>query len=347
MERFVSRIYPSDRRGNREVDQLLVQEGIRRDGNLDYTCGIWDENDRLIATGSCYANTLRCLAVSSAHRGEGLLNQVMGHLLNVQMERGNSHVFLYTKPASAGFMEDLGFYEIARVADRLVFMENRRDGFAGYLAGLVRERPSEEDAAGIVMNANPFTLGHLHLVERAAAENGAVHLFVLSEEAGPIPFSVRRRLVRQGVAHLPNVICHDAGSYIISSATFPSYFLRDGEAAILTQAELDLTVFGQIARALGIRRRYVGQEPASLVTGLYNQVMARTLPELGIQCVQIPRLEAAGRPISASTVRQAIHDGRLEEVRDMLPESTYAFLAGDQGAAVRSAIQGAADVIHY
>lgn len=346
MDRFVSPIYPSNRRGNREVDLLLEREGIRRDGNLDYTCGIWDENDRLIATGSCYANTLRCLAVSSDHRGEGLLNQVMGHLLNVQAERGNAHVFLYTKPESAGYMADLGFYEIARVADRLVFMENRRGGFDAYLAQLARRR-APGTAAGIVMNANPFTLGHFHLAQRAAGENDAVHLFILSEEAGPIPFSVRRRLVQEGVACLPNVICHDAGSYIISSATFPSYFLRDGEAAIRAQAELDLTVFGRIAQVLGIRRRYVGQEPRSFVTGLYNEVMARTLPELGVQCVQIPRLEAAGRPISASTVRQAVHDGRLEEVRDMLPETTYAFLAGDQGAAVRAAIQAEQNVIHY
>ena len=43
-----------------------------------------------------------------------------------------------------------------------------------------------------MMNANPFTLGHLHLVERAASENDTLHLFILSEEAGPIPFLIRR-----------------------------------------------------------------------------------------------------------------------------------------------------------
>lgn len=35
-----------------------------------------------------------------------------------------------------------------------------------------------------------------------------------------------------GVAHLPNVVLHDSGPYIISNATFPSYFLKD-EAAVI------------------------------------------------------------------------------------------------------------------
>ena len=96
-------ISPLDKRRQAQVDALLEQEGVRRDGNLDYTCGIFDSGLRLIATGSCFANTIRCLAVDSAHRGEGLLNQVTGHLLEVQAQRGNAHVFLCTKPQAARF----------------------------------------------------------------------------------------------------------------------------------------------------------------------------------------------------------------------------------------------------
>ena len=84
------------------------------------------------------------------------------------------------------------------------------------------------------MNANPFTLGHLSLVERAAKECDTVHLFVLSEEASLVPFDVRWKLVTEGVAHLSNVICHPSGPYMISSATFPSYFLKDEQAVILS-----------------------------------------------------------------------------------------------------------------
>lgn len=343
---FLSEIRPGDVRENRQMDALLMQEGIRRDGNLDYSCGLFDDDWELTATGSCFGNTIRCLAVSHEHQGEGLLNQVVSHLAEVQAQRGNTHLFLYTKVQSAKFFGDLDFHEIARVEDRLVFMENRRHGFAGYCAALARHR-REGSSAAIVMNANPFTLGHLHLVEKAAAENDTVHLFVLSEEAGPIPFAVRRRLVREGTAHLPNVVCHDSGPYMISSATFPSYFLRDEDTVICTHAALDLAVFRRIAPCLGITRRYVGEEPSSHVTALYNRVMAERLPEAGIECRIIPRLETDGRVVSASTVRQAIHDGAPEQIRDMLPPSTLSFFTSPEAAPVIRAIRAETDVVHY
>ncbi len=345
MSDTLSQILPGSRWENEQVDKLLEAEGIRRDGNLDYTCGLFDEDWNLAATGSCFHNTLRCLAVSHTRQGEGLLNQIIGHLMEVQMLRGNSHLFMYTKPNSAKFMADLGFVEIGRVPGKLVFMENRRGGFRRYCESL--EKAEGQRIAGIVMNANPFTKGHQYLVEKAAKENDVVHLFVLSEEAGPIPFAVRKKLVQKGVAHLNNVIVHDSGPYIISSATFPSYFLKEGDTVIRTQAELDLQVFSKIAESLGIQRRYVGEEKFSHVTALYNEVMLAKLPELGIECIEVPRLVSNETIISASTVRQAIHDGHLEDIKDFLPATTYAFFAGEEGKTVCATIRAEENVIHY
>ena len=336
-----------DSYGNRHVDQLLEQEGISRDKNLDYTCGIFDDDENLIATGSCFGNTIRCLAVSIEHQGEGLLNKIMGHLMEIQMMRGNNHVFLYTKVKSTKFMKSLGFYEIARVGNDLVFMENRRKGFESFCESLKRERAEGERIAGIVMNANPFTLGHQFLVEKAAAENDVVHLFVLSENAGPIPSSVRKRLVREGVSHLKNVICHDSGPYMISSATFPSYFIKDKDDVIRVQAELDIQVFCKIARVLGIQSRYVGEEKRSHVTAMYNAAMKEKLPKEGIACIEIQRTALDGEAISASTVRQAIHDRDFESVKKMVPDTTYAYFVSEEGAAVCRTIQGESNVIHY
>ncbi len=346
MSETLTAISSRDTRAQKQVDALLEQEGIQRDGNLDYTCGLFDEEWKLVATGSCFGNTIRCLAVDRARQGEGLLNQIVTHLMEVQTQRGNTHLFLYTKPRSAKFFGDLGFYEIARVEGSLVFMENRRRGFSDYCAALAKTR-REGTSAAVVMNANPFTLGHLHLVEQAAAENDTVHLFVLSEEAGPIPFAVRKNLVEQSVAHLSNVILHESGPYIISGATFPSYFLKDEDTVIRTHAALDLAIFGKIAPCLNITRRYVGEEKASHVTTLYNQEMTARLPELRVECRVIPRLERGGRPVSASTVRQAIHDGRLENIRPLVPESTWNYFHSQEAEAIITAIQREQDVIHY
>ena len=342
----VSHIYLDDSEMMEQVRSLLKREDLELDQNLDYTCGICDEEGTLIATGSAFGETLRCFAVAPEHRGEGLLNRIVTHLTEYQAERGVYRLFVYTKAKSAKFFEDLGFFEIARVDGTLSFLENRRNGFQRFCRALEKEK-REGVSAAIVMNANPFTRGHLHLVERAAGEYDHVHLFVLSEEAGPIPAEVRWKLVQEGVSHLPNVHCHHSGPYLISSATFPSYFLRDKADVIRGHARLDLALFGMIAKALGVSVRYVGEEPHSLVTGLYNEIMLEELPKMGINCIEVPRLEENSEPISASTVRRYIHDGKQEKIRALVPKSTWTYFNSTEAEAVIRAIQAEKQVIHY
>lgn len=345
-EYTLTQVFPSDKRTLAQVDRLLVEEGITRDANLDYICAMEDEDGEVIATGSCFGATLRCFAVSGSHQGEGLLNQVVSHLMEYQLSRGNSHLFLYTKIKSAKFFASLGFYEIARVDGTLVFMENRRTGFADYLVRLQKTaRPGVSGA--IVMNANPFTLGHRYLVETAAAACDTLHVFVLSEDASLVPFAVRKELVREGTADIPNVVLHDSGPYIISNATFPSYFLKDDAAVIEGHARLDLAVFGRIAQALGVNIRFVGEEPTSQVTGIYNSIMAQALPEMGIQCRIIPRKEAQGRPISASTVRTALKEEDWDSLKALVPETTLRYFRSDKAKPVLEKIRRAENVVHY
>ena len=324
-EPYIAQVCADDRAGMEMVDALLTQEGIRRDANLDYTCAMYDGDGRIIATGSCLGSTLRCFAVSAAHQGMGLLNGIVTHLIGLQADRGNYHLFLYTKPDTAQFFESLGFHEIARVPGSLVFMENRRSGFPGYLRDLERTRRDGISAA-VVMNANPFTLGHQYLAEQAAAHCDTLHLFIVSEDRSEIPFTTRKELAAQGTAHIPNVILHDCGPYIISAATFPSYFLKEDSKIAEVQARLDVEVFKQIARVLNVTERWVGEEPFSAVTALYNRVMARALPEAGIRCVVLPRKEADGRPISAGAVREALRRGEWEALKAMVPATTLACL---------------------
>lgn len=339
-----SRVWPQDRATNAQVDELLAAEGIKRDPHLDYTCATTDADGRVIATGSCFGNTLRCMAVSSAHQGEGLMNEVVTHLSEVQYERGNLHLFLYTKPTAAKFFGDLGFHEVAR-ARTVVFMERGTRSFDDYLAGL--GEPLAGTAGAVVMNANPFTLGHRALVEHAAKDCDVLHLFVVSEDASLFPAAVRKSLVERGIAGLANVHVHETGPYLVSSATFPSYFLADDDAATRGQAELDAAVFGRIAERLRVTRRYLGEEPTSHVTALYNEVLSEHLPPLGVEVFVIERVTAQGSPISASTVRQLIKDGRLEEVRDLVPPSTFDYLTSPAAEPVLAAIRAAGDVVHH
>ena len=343
----LSKVYPADKRTNSQVEKLLLHEGIRRDKNLDYTCVLLDDDYNVVATGSCFGNTLRCLAVSSEHQGEGLMNEIITHLVNYQFERGNYHIFLYTKTNSAKFFGDLGFYEIVRIENQIVFMENKKTGFQDYLNTLAKTKQAGNKIGALVLNANPFTLGHLYLVETAAAENDVLHIFIVSEDASLVPFEIRKRLVMEGTSHLKNIVYHDSGPYIISSATFPSYFQKDEAAVIESHANLDLEIFIKIAAQLNINVRYVGEEPKSLVTGIYNKIMAQKLPEHEIKCVIIPRKQNNGEVISASNVRQAIKNNELEKIKALVPESTYKFFTSGEAKNVISKIQAEANVIHY
>lgn len=374
-EYTISQIRPGDRRAQRQMDALLEKEGIERDKNLDYSIGLFDEDYELAATGSCFSNTLRCLAVSSDHQGEGLLNQVITHLIEYQYGRGNTGLFLYTKCDTAKFFGDLGFYEIARVDQKVVFMENRRKGFADYLEQLKNETPASPTGAAdmaentpehtaqdtaqneeataprrvgaVIMNANPFTLGHRYLLEQAASQVDLLHVFVVSEDVSLVPLSVRERLIREGSADLKNLVYHQTGPYMISNATFPSYFLKDSDTVIRSHAKLDIQVFLQIARALGITDRFVGEEPFSQVTGIYNQVMKEELEAAGLTCTVIPRKADADGAISASAVRCLIREGNLAALQSKVPACTRDYFVSPEAEPVIARIRAAEDVKHY
>ncbi|HIZ78722.1 MAG TPA: [citrate (pro-3S)-lyase] ligase [Candidatus Lachnoclostridium stercorigallinarum] len=357
-EYTLSPIFPSDRRAMRQLDQLLEKEGIQRDGHLDYTAGLFDGDYRLVATGSCFGNTLRCMAVDSACQGEGLLNQIVTHLMEYEYERGILDLFLYTKCSTALFFKSLGFYEIARVPDRVVFMENRKTGFASYLEDLKKETEAQLNTApeslsgravqgAVVINANPFTLGHRYLIEEARKRCGLLHIFVVSEDVSLIPYKVRRRLVEEGCRGISGLVFHETKSYMISSSTFPSYFFKDEDTVIRSHGELDIAVFVQIAEALEICCRFAGEEPFSRVTRLYNQVMEEKLPQAGLDFIQIPRKETDGSPISASHVRKLIQEGNTDRIRPLVPESTWKYFASEEGAETVKRIREAEEVIHY
>lgn len=337
MDCTVSEIRLTDRRGQAAVDALLSSSGLRRDARLDYVCGVYDEAYSLKATGSCSGNTLRCLACAPENRGEGLMNLVISHLTEVQFARGNTHFFLYTKPESADFFRSLGFYLVAETAF-VSFMENRKNGFQTYLESLKRSDAPRDKTACVIMNANPFTLGHRYLLERAAEEAETVHVFVLSEDAGPIPARDRLRLVREGAADLEKILVHETGPYQISNATFPEYFLKEPSMAGELHAELDLAVFQKIAERLKIGIRFCGEEPFSPVTDLYNHVIGRELPGAGIRFRLVPRLESAYGIISASRVREAVRAGDERLLKAMVPESTFTYLTAKEQAEIRARI---------
>lgn len=343
----VERIFPKNAIAMRKVEKLLKEQGIRLDKNLDYICGIYDQQRNLIATGSSFQNTLRCLAVSCQHQGEGLMNTIISHLVSHLYQKGFDHLFLYTKPDATQSFDQLGFVEILNIDDYLSFMENKKDGFEHFLQRLQSTPANSTKNAAIVMNANPFTLGHLHLIEKAAAENETVHLFLLEEDASFFPYSVRKRLVEAGTKHLENIIIQPTSYYIISQATFPSYFQKDEQSVIDSHALLDAKLFTKIAEHLNITKRYVGEEPFSEMTRRYNQAMRTAFEDTNLILEIIPRKEVNGKVISGSKLRVALIQEDWKLIETFVPETTFAFLKSEEAKPIIETIKQSEDVVHH
>lgn len=300
---------------------LLQSAALSPDEQLDSTVLVW-EGERLVATGSRWGNILKCIAVDDDYRGQDLTATVITKLRQDAFEAGFSHLFLYTKPRNEFMFSSLLFYPIARTQDVLL-MENRQTGIADFLASLPVAEGNTVGAA--VMHCDPFTKGHRYLIETAAKECDRVYIFVLSEDRGNFPAKDRLEMVKRGTADLANVTVLPTGPYLISAATFPTYFLKEKNKAALIQCELDIQIFTKyFVPKFGITKRYVGTEPLCPVTSQYNAALAAALPEKSIQLRQIPRLELDGIPVSASAVRAALQDKK--KLEQLVPKTTLDYL---------------------
>jgi [citrate (pro-3S)-lyase] ligase len=176
------------------------------------------------------------------------------------------------------------------------------------------------------MNANPFTLGHRWLIEKACRESDTLHLFIVSEDVSQFPFAVREKLIREGTADLGNIIYHSTEDYLVSTSTFPSYFLKEPDQDMKIQATLDAQIFIHLAKALNITTRYVGEEPISFVTNIYNGVLKEVLTAQDINCIEIPRRKSGSQVISASRVRALLIQKDFDAIKSLVPDSTYRYL---------------------
>ena len=175
----------------------------------------------------------------------------------------------------------------------------------------------------VVMNCNPFTLGHRYLIEQAAKQVERLYVMVVKEDCSLFAYTERKAMVEQGVADIENVNVIDGSDYAISRATFPTYFLKRLDDAADTQMLLDLDLFRRhIAPALGATVRFVGTEPTDQLTRRYNQLMHEALKDVR----ETARLEKDGYAVSASRVRKAMEEGDMNTIRQLVPPTTLPYI---------------------
>jgi len=310
-----------DRPALSEARELIESQGLRFEVDFDDLVGLF-EHGKLIACGARAGYVLKMLAIATSYQGTDTLGGLVTKLMLSAISAGHDTVFVFTPPQNVTSFQSLNFRLL--VAHGNTALLEHGPGLDAYInAHAAQITPGRNGA--VVINGNPFTLGHLHLVEFAARQVDRLYLFVVREDRSVFPFEVRFRLAQEATSHLGNVTVLDTSRYAVSAGTFPSYFLKQLDDVAMAQMRIDLHLFAQrIAPRFHVTCRFVGQEPLCETTAAYNKAMAEVLEEHDIQWVEVPRALAGGLPISASRVRRAIAEGRVLD--GLVPPATLEFL---------------------
>lgn len=181
------------------AQELIKASGLAFEDNVDVMYGMY-ENEQLVATGSRAGNILKMLAVAPEHQGGSVLGELVTELVMNGQRAGYDSLFVYTKPEFIFSFQSLNFTLMAN-QEKVALLE--------YGEGLSKWLESKQELVrtglngAVVVNCNPFTNGHLYLIESAAQRVDNLYIFVVKEDRSVFPFDVRYRLVEEGVSHIP------------------------------------------------------------------------------------------------------------------------------------------------
>ena len=334
---------PSIPRQRRRIEQFLGDNGLRLD-DVDYYAALVDETtDEIVAGGGLKGGVIKCVAVADGHKGEAVANQIVSHLIAHANADGHQCVKLFTKPQNQKMFESMSFRLLAE-APKAILMETGIGGIKRYSEELEREKgkvkseksngklhhlnpstpqPIMPQSGIIIMNCNPFTLGHRYLIEQAAQQVQTLYILVVREDCSMFGYDERKAMIVRGVAHINNVVVCDGSEYSISATTFPTYFLKSLSDASDTQMTLDIDLYRRhIAPALGATVCFVGTEPDDPLTRRYNELMKSMLPDVR----EVARLQQSGVAVSASRVRKAIVENHLVLAARLVPPTTVPYI---------------------
>jgi [citrate (pro-3S)-lyase] ligase len=323
-----------------EVKTFLSSFQLDYENDIDYTVVIRQSN-KIVATCSKTKDILKGFAVDSSIQGEGITNLLIKSIQDRLFDEGIFHSFIFTKPIYETTFKSFGYKVVAKV-DEVILLEYGFNGIDKTLTNLKKSYNIDTTTpkTALVMNCNPFTLGHRYLIETASKNSEEVLIFIVEEDKSLFSFKSRYDLVKKGVEDLKNVTVIPGGKYIISSATFPAYFLREESEFLNAYTTLDATIFAKyFCKEFNITKRMLGEEPYCPVTKKYNDTLEAVLNQYNVKVEIIPRkyISTPDNYISASKVRNLIKlegVGALDHLSNLIPEVTLNYLKSEEGREV-------------
>ena len=300
---------------------LLDRDVIYEDVDASY---IIRDAGNIIATVSVKKNLIKFFYIDDKYQGEGLAIELINSALEEIIDKGYRSYFVFTKAKNENIFTSLSMDVIEKTED-VILLEGGFFKYADWIETIKKDIDKDEYNA-IVMNANPLTLGHEYLVDKALEDARDLIIFVLEEDASYFSTRDRYELVKKHYHDNNRVRIYKSGPYIISRATFPTYFLKKDTDRLKVYTELDAKIFARrIAKDLNIKKRYFGTEPIDKVTQKYNEMMKKILSEYGIECEFIERKTIDGEVISASKVREC-YENDFSACKKYLSSDVYELL---------------------
>ncbi len=330
---FSDEIYTRNENDVDEIKKYLASHGV----NYDYpekTYVIRDKG-KIIATGSVDGNILKYFFTSEEYKGQGTMAIIFNSLLNYLIGKGIDSFFVFTTPDNKRIFKSMGLKEVHSTESVSLF----EGGFYNYerwIDGIKKTIGQKQSTRGsIIMNCNPMTLGHKYLIDKALEKVDELIIFLVEEDKSIFPFEDRYSIIKEETKDYDGLKVLASGPYIISQATFPTYFLKEKDSMLEVYTELDGSIFAnKIGSDLEIDKRFLGTEPEDMVTSQYNRSLKSILEENQIDVEIIERKKQNDDIISASKVRKLLKDNKLEEAFRYLPESTIAYLKSEKGKTI-------------
>lgn len=281
------------------------------------------DDDKVVGTVSIYNNVIKCFAVDKNYREENYGSALISFIINYFYQNNINNYLVFTKLEYASLFMALNFHEITRT-QKVILLESGSYLINDYINDLKKkigyhfsiDISKDNDIACLVLNANPITIGHMELIEKASKEHNYVLIFILEEDLSYFSYKERLSLVTISTLYLHNVLVVPSSEYIISSATFPNYFLKNEDIKNDEWSIIDAKIFKDyFIDKLNIKCRYVGTEK-SVYMARYNNILKEVL---GDKLIEVDRFKLNEEIISASSVRELVKTGKIEEAMKFIP----------------------------
>ena len=159
----IERLMLNRRTEKEKLVVFLQAHHLRYEEDIETAFGILDSSDQIVGCGCAARKLLKCFAVDEALRGQNALGELVSALVRERFLAGFYNLFVITRSENEVLFRSCGFSTVVSTTT-LVLLENRTDGPERYAASLWKPEDNGKRVGSVVMNCNPFTLGHKRLM---------------------------------------------------------------------------------------------------------------------------------------------------------------------------------------